>query len=140
MEEKTINEIKDVEVGDIAYFEGVENGARVVDVDPQDSSRLEVEAPEEYKPFNIFGDTSVWLQNSCFKHAIRPTQNKLVEKSLPDVQVDQVRVFETQSRTRIIYDGSKFRPWIVESYLSDKRLLELLDPSQFPLKDLTEED
>ena len=139
-EQKLIYKIEDVEVGDIAYFEGIEKGAVVVNLDSEDSSRLQVETPEEYKPFNIFGDTSVWLQNSFFKHAIRPSQNKRVEKRLPDVQVGQVRVFKTPSQTRIIYDGSKFRPWIVESYLSDKRLLELLDPSQFPLKDLTEED
>ena len=140
MEEKPIYKIEDVEVGDIAYFAGVENGARVVDLDPEDSSRLEVEAPEEYKPFNIFGDTTVWLQNSYFRYAIRPTQNKLGKKSLPDVQVGQVRVFETSSQTRIIYDGSKFRPWIIESFLGDESFLELLDASQFPLKDITEEE
>jgi len=54
------------------------------------------------------------------------------------VQVGQTRVFETQSQTRIVYDGSKFRSWIIESFLSDESLLELLDPSQFPLKDITE--
>ena len=140
MEEKIIYEIEDVEVGDIAYFEGVENGARVLEIDPEDSRRLKVETPEEYKPFNIYRKTSVWLQNSCFRYAIRRAQNKVVEKRLPDVQVDQVRVFETQSQTRIIYDGSKFRPWIIESFLGDERFLELLDASQFPLKDITKEE
>ena len=140
-ETKIIYEIKDVKVGDIAYYEGAEKGSIVVGVDPDDyRSRLKIETPEEFKPFNVYGDTSVWLQNSYFTHAIRPTQNKLVEKSLPDVQVGQARVFETQSQTRIVYDGSKFRSWRIESFLSDKRLLELLDPSQFPLKDITEEE
>ena len=138
-ESDKITNINEVQVGDIAYFEGVEKGTLVVSLDPEDSSRLEVEAPEEYKPFNIDGDTSVWLQNSSFRYAIRPTQNKLVEKRLPDVQVGQTRMFETQSQTRIIYDGSKFRSWIIESFLSDEQFLELLDPSQFPLKDITEE-
>ena len=140
MADKFIYEIKDVEVGDIAYFEGVENGARVVSLDPEDSSRLEVEAPEEYKPFNIDGDTSVWLQNSFFRYAIRTTQNKLVDKRLPDVGEGYERIFETQEGVRVIYDGAKFRGWRIESFLDDKRLLGLLDQSQFPLKDMMEEE
>ena len=66
--------------------------------------------------------------------------NKPVEKSLPALQERQGHIFETQSQTRIIYDGAKFRRWIIESYLSDESLLELLDASQFPLKDITDEE
>ena len=141
MEEKTINKIEDVEVGDIAYFEGVEDGVRVVSVDPHDRyrSRLEVEAPEEYRPFNIFGDISVWLRNSCFEYAMRPPQNKLGKKRIPAVQERQEHIFETQKGIRVIYGGLS-RGWRVESFLGDKRLLELLDPSEFPLKDITEEE
>ena len=141
MEEKTIYKIEDVEVGDIAYYEGAEKGSIVVSVDSHDvySRRLSVETPEEFKPFNVYEYTSVWLQNSYFKYAIRPTQNKLVEKRLPEVQEGQARVFATQTQTRIIYDGFP-RGWSIESFLSDKRLLELLDASEFPLKDITEEE
>ena len=140
MAEKIIYEIEDVKVGDIAYFEGGENGALVVSVDPYcDNSRLKVETPEEFKPFNLWAFSSVWLQNSFFKHAIRPTQNKQVEKRLPDVQEGHSRVFETQEGVRIIY-GRVSRGWRIESFLSDKRLLELLDASQFPLKDMTDEE
>ena len=135
-----IFKIEDVKVGDIAYYEGAEDGAVVVKVDPlDDRARLKIETPEEYKPFNIDGDSSVWLRNSCFEHAIRPTQNKFVGKRLPNMRGGNVRVFETLSGTRIIYRGL-FRGWRIESHLDDKRLLELLDTSQFPLKDITEEE
>ena len=138
---KFFYELKDIEVGDIAYFKGIEKGAVVVKVDPNDSdSRLKVETPEEFKPFNLDEDTSVWLKNSYFRYAIRQTLNKPVEKRLPDVQEGHVRVFEIQEGVRIYYDGSKFRPWRIESFLDDKRLLGLLDPSQFPLKDMMEEE
>ena len=80
----------------------------------------------------------MWLKNSYFRYAIRQTLNKPVEKRLPDVQEKQGHIFETQKGTRIIYSGL-LRGWMVESFLGDKRLLELLDPSQFPLKDITEE-
>jgi len=139
-EQKLIYKIEDVEVGDIAYFEGYEKGAVVVKVEPSGSnSRLKIETPEELKPFNLFGDTAVWLQDSCFQHATRPTQNKLVDKRLPTVSKGHVRVFETQEGVRIIHDGFP-RGWSIELLLSDELLLELLDPSQFPLKDITEEE
>ena len=141
MEEQVIYEIEDVKVGDIAYYEGVENGAVVVDVEPDDHRcRLAIEVPEEFKPFNSWEESSVWLRNSSFRYAIRPTQNKPVEKRLPDVQEGHSRGFETPSGTRIVYDGAKFRGWSIEPFLSDESLLGLLDPSQFPLKDITEEE
>ena len=81
MEEKIINKIEDVEVGDIAYFEGVENGARVVSLDPyEEGSRLKVETPEEFKPFNLWAFSSVWLRDSFFRYAIRQTQKKPEEE------------------------------------------------------------
>ena len=139
-ETKIIYEIKDVKVGDIAYYEGAEKGSIVVGVDSHDdySIRLKIETPEEFKPFNVYGDTSVWLQNSYFRYATRQTLNKRGVKSLPDAREGHSRVFETQSQTRIIYAGAKFRGWRIEPLLSDKSLLELLDASQFPLKDITE--
>lgn len=139
MTEKLIYEIKNVEVGDIVYYEGAENGAVVVVVDPNNSSRLKIKTPEEFQPFNAYGATAVWLRNSCFRYAIRQTQDKVAEKSLPEVREGHSRVFKTSSGTRIIYDRAKFREWTIEPLLSDERLLELLDPSQFPLKDITEE-
>ena len=139
-ETKIINNIEDVEAGDIVYYKGAENGARVVEIAPgDDKSSLAVETPEEYKPFDLYSYTAVWLQNSFFRYAIRTTQNKLVEKRLPAVQDRQGHIFETQKGTRIIYSGV-LRGWMVESFLGDKRLLELLDPSQFPLKDMMEEE
>ena len=139
-EQKLIYKIEDVEVGDIAYFEGVENGARVVSLDPyEENSRLKVETPEEIKPFNLWAFSSVWLRDSFFRYAIRQTLNKPVEKSLPALQERQGHIFETQKGVRIIY-GVLSHSWGIESFLDDKRLLELLDPSQFPLKDITEEE
>ena len=140
MQEQLIHDIENVEVGDIAYFEGIEKGAVVVKVDPDDSdSRLKVETPEEFKPFNLDEYTSIWLKNRYFRRATRQTLNKPVEKRLPAVRDGHGHIFETQKGTRIIYSGL-LRGWMVESFLGDKRLLELLDPSQFPLKDITEED
>jgi len=137
-ETKIINKIEDVQVGDIAYYEGAEKGSIVVGVDPgDDNSRLKIETPEEFKPFSTFMRTSVWLKNSYFRYAIRPTQNKPLEKHLPAVQERLEHIFETQEGVRIIYGGFG---WRIESFLDDKRLLGLLDPSQFPLKDITEEE
>ena len=135
---KFFYEIEDIEVGDIAYFKGIEKGAVVVKVDTNDSCvfRLKVETPEEFNPLKL-AETSVWLKNSYFRYATRQTLNKPVEKSLPAVRNGHAHVFETQSGARIFYGGSK---WSVEPLLSDERLLELLDPSQFPLKDITEEE
>ena len=140
-ESDKITDINEVQVGDIAYYEGSEKGSIVVCVDPRDdNSRLKIETPEEFKSFYLYIDpSSVWLLDRYFKHAIRPTQNKCVEKSLPEVQEGQARVFATQSQTRIIYDGFP-RGWSIEPFLDDERLLELLDPSQFPLKDITDEE
>jgi len=133
---KFFYEIEDIEVGDIAYFKGIEKGAVVVKVDSNDSdSRLKVETPEEFKPFNLAG-TSVWLKNSYFRCAIRQTLNKQVDKRLPAVRDGHEHIFETQKGVRIIYGGFG---WRIESFLSDKRLLGLLDQSQFPLKDMMEE-
>ena len=138
-EAKIIKKIEDVKVGDIADYKGAEKGARVVEIaHDDDKSSLAVETPEEYKPFDLYSYTAVWLKNSYFRYAIRQTLNKPVEKRLPDVQEKQGHIFETQKGTRIIYSGL-LRGWMVESFLGDKRLLELLDQSQFPLKDITEE-
>jgi len=139
-ESDKITDIEDVQVGDIAYYRGAEKGARVVEIAlDDDKSSLAVETPEEYKPFDLYSYTAVWLQNSFFKHAIRPTQNKLVEKRLPAVQDRYKRIFETQEGVRIIYGGLS-RGWRIESFLSDKRLLGMLDQSQFPLKDMMEDE
>jgi len=142
MAETIIYKIKDVRVGDIVYYNGSEKGARVVGVDlrDEDNSRLSVETPEVFKPFTAYKRASVWLQDSYFHHAIRHTQNKSVEKSLPEVRDGNTHVFETTSGARIIYDGAWFHGWSIESFHSDERLLELLDPSQFPLKDITEKE
>ena len=143
-ESDKITNIEDVQVGDIAYFEGSAEGAVVVgvDSDKDDGLRLQVEPPEGVKAIDKAFDLSmfdkVWLRNSSFKHAIRPTQNKQVDKRLPAVQERYEHIFETQEGVRIIY-GGLYRGWRIESFLSDKRLLGMLDQSQFPLKDMMEE-
>jgi len=102
MSEKFIYEIKDVKVGDIVYYKGAEKGAVVVEVALNDhKNSLAIETPEEYKPFNLFGDTGVWLRNDCFRYAIRKTPNKYADKRLPSVS-------ETQEGARMIYDWAKF--------------------------------
>ena len=140
MQEQLIYDIENVEVGDIAYFEGIEKGAEVVKVDPNDSdSRLKVETPEEFKPFNLAG-ASVWLKNSYFRRATRQILNKQVETSLPAVSEGHAREFETQEGVRVRYDGSKFHPWRVISSIGSERFTRMLDTAQFPLIDITEEE